>query len=285
MSAEQAARSEVTRRVSVDCLESLHSIKYIDADYCILKVLRVMPDNSDIQTQSLSLQAYSYFRRALMDGEYAPGQKIKLQEVSDELGISATPVREALLRLVSEQVLSQVDRRSVRVPIIGAERYREIRDLRLLLEGEAAEKAAQRATSSEAAQLAEIHERFIVACEEKRSRIWMVESRRFHQSVCEMARMPTLARVVENLWIETGPMMHAFVALPAPTIRKGHPHLRVIQALRKKDGALARLSIQEDITASADRVLAYLEIQKQTEPSIEGDRMKWTSPRKKRGTA
>jgi DNA-binding GntR family transcriptional regulator len=240
---------------------------------------------NNIQTQSLSLQAYSYFRRALMDGEYVPGQKIKLQEVADELGISATPVREALLRLVSEQVLSQVDRRSVRVPIILADRYQEIRNLRLLLEGEAAEKAAERSTSADVARLAEIHERFILACEKKHSRVWMVENRRFHQGVCETAQMPTLARIVENLWIQCGPMMHALVATPAPTNRKGHPHLRVIHALRTRNGALAKLSIQQDITLGTDRVLAYLAMQQPAEHFAVTDRKKRPASRRARAAA
>ena len=92
-----------------------------------------LPQNG-LTKDSLSAQVHRYLRQALMRGRFQPGEKIKLKEISDELGISATPVREALARLVSSGVLSQVDRRSVRVPVLHPDRYKEIRDLRVMLE-------------------------------------------------------------------------------------------------------------------------------------------------------
>jgi len=228
-----------------------------------------------IRTESLAIQAYAYFRQALAIGRYAPGQKIKLQEGADELGISPTPVREALFRLVSEDVLTQVDRQSVRVPIIHADRYREIRELRLLLEGDAAERAAERATRAEVEALAEIHERLCVAHEKGNPRGALIENRHFHQGLCELARMPILARMVENLWLQCGPMMNAFliepasVPTPATALRTRHFHVHILRALRTKNGPLAKQSIQQDILESTDRLLAYIESRRRDEERAE----------------
>ena len=64
---------------------------------------------------------------------------------AEQLGISATPVREALLRLVSEQALQLDERGTVFVPVIDRARFLEIRSLRCNLEGQAAAAAASRA--------------------------------------------------------------------------------------------------------------------------------------------
>jgi len=208
---------------------------------------------------SLSAQAHRYLRQALMSGRFQPGEKIKLKEISEELGISQTPVREALARLVSSGVLSQVDRRSVRVAILPPERYKEIRDLRVMLEGEAAWRAAQLARGTDIDQLEQIHNQLCNAKEAKDYLAMMTENVHFHQSLCDLADMPFLSRIVRNLWLQCGPTVNAFTAHPPCEPRETHPHLAVLQALRKRDGEKAKSSIQEDILASSNLILSYLE--------------------------
>ena len=58
-----------------------------------------------IESGSLSARIYSELRRALIAGDYSPGERLKMQDLAVELGTSVTPVREACLRLVSEQAL------------------------------------------------------------------------------------------------------------------------------------------------------------------------------------
>ncbi|WP_188609640.1 GntR family transcriptional regulator [Chelatococcus reniformis] len=211
-----------------------------------------------VRTESLALQAYWYFRRQLMAGRYKPGEKIKLKDVSEELGISATPIREALGRLVSEQALFQIDRRSVRVPVMDAERYREISDIRILLEGEGAERAALRSTDGEIDQLEAIHERLCVANDEGRAGDMMAENERFHQALCSMAHMPVLLRVIENLWLQCGPTMNAFRDYPPRAPRAKHAHLKIIAAVRAHDGPAAREALAVDISYSVNRIVSYL---------------------------
>ncbi|MFD2678908.1 GntR family transcriptional regulator [Camelimonas lactis] len=212
-----------------------------------------------VRTESLALQAYRHFRRQLMAGRYKPGQKIKLKEVSEELGISATPIREALGRLVSEHALFQIDRRSVRVPIMDADRYRHISDVRILLEGEAAARAAQLATGSEIAALEEIHEALCVAHDQGKMEDLMAVNERFHDALCNLAAMPVLHHMVENLWLQCGPTMNAFLDYPPRAPRQRHAHLMIIDALRKRDSEAARKALALDIRASVERIVAYLD--------------------------
>lgn len=216
-------------------------------------------DNGEgVRSESLTLQAYRYFRHALMSGRFRPGEKIKLKEIAEELSISQTPVREALGRLVSEQILSQVDRRSVQVPSLSPERYTEIRDLCWTLEGQAASRAAALASAADVQQLKELHEQFCQACEADDQARATITNANFHLFLCERAEMPMLSRIVRNLWLQSGPLMNATAGLTPVTRTSPHPHLDVIQGLERRDPELAKTGIQADIIAISTPIIESL---------------------------
>src|SRR3979490_1410250 len=102
-----------------------------------------------ITRESVSQQAYMALRNSLMRSRLKPGQKLIARQVADELGISVTPVRESLLRLVSEHALNIDDRGTVVVPILALERCVDISDLRMGLDGEGAARAALTGTGTQ----------------------------------------------------------------------------------------------------------------------------------------
>jgi len=65
-------------------------------------------DGTQLARKSLNGQAYERLCRDLKAGRFGPGEKLKLRDLAQEMGISPTPVREALARLISEQALEQV---------------------------------------------------------------------------------------------------------------------------------------------------------------------------------
>ena len=103
--------------------------------------------------ERLSQRAYQAIRVSLQNGELQPGQRLILRPLASKLGLSATPVREALLRLVSEQALGLDERNSVLVPMLGGEDLDELEELRTDLEGRAAAVAATRASAADIATL------------------------------------------------------------------------------------------------------------------------------------
>jgi DNA-binding GntR family transcriptional regulator len=58
-----------------------------------------------IEKENLSSRVYSEIRNALMNGQYEPGERLRISALAEQLGVSITPVREAIFRLVSEQGL------------------------------------------------------------------------------------------------------------------------------------------------------------------------------------
>src|SRR5688572_3725910 len=86
-------------------------------------------------------QVYASIRNSLMMGHYVPGQKLVIRDLAEAYGTSLTPVRECLRRLVAEGVLEGEAKRSVRVPRMTSAKVRELRDIRLAVEGLAVMRA------------------------------------------------------------------------------------------------------------------------------------------------
>jgi DNA-binding GntR family transcriptional regulator len=211
-----------------------------------------------ISGERVATRVHQWLRQQMMRSRFRPGEKLKLRTLATELGVSPTPVREALARLVSEGALEQLDHRSARVPLLSDERWREVCELRCDLEGKAADRAAERARPADADRLATIHAAMSEARVSGRMGDMLVENERFHMEVCALAGMPVLLRLVEGLWLQCGPLNAALLTMRFLHRPEDHPHHEVIRGIRLRDGALARLAIQRDISLYSDALLRRL---------------------------
>lgn len=98
-------------------------------------------------------QAYEVIRSAIVEGEFAPGERLPEEDLAERAGVSRTPVREALRRLASEGVVEFVANRGAQVASFSAQDLQELFDLRAVLEGFAARLAARNATTEDLAEL------------------------------------------------------------------------------------------------------------------------------------
>jgi DNA-binding GntR family transcriptional regulator len=207
--------------------------------------------------ENLSERAYLELRGALMRGQLRPGEKLLLRPMSARFGISATPMREALLRLASEKALSLDARGTALVPTLTLDQLLEIRTIRVDLEGRAAAAAAERATDEEVEGLADLHAR-ISLCHEQRDFAAAVDlNTEFHLTLCALARLPILYEIVEGLWVRCGPILSHLYDAGVPDWEP-HPHLRVIAALRARDRDGARDAIREDIERGGQGLLDHV---------------------------
>lgn len=215
-------------------------------------------EDSPLTRDSLNGQAYARLCRDLKAGRFSPGEKLKLRDLAAQMGISPTPVREALARLISEQALEQVGHHSVRVPVMSEERFGEVRELRLLLEGRAASHAAAHATAADVQRLEALHAEMAGHREAGDTAAELLAAERFHMEVYALARMPVLQRMVEGLWLQCGPLMRALQTHALAQPRRQHPHHQVLRGLRKGDGEVARKGVEEEIARTTAPILAYL---------------------------
>lgn len=196
---------------------------------------------------SLRKQVYDSLREGLTAGKFVPGQKLTFRFVANALGVSLTPVREALRRLVAEGAFEMRPNRSVRVPLMTRAKIVELRDIRMAVEGLAAEKAALLARRDQIAQLRRIALEIIAARSRGDSGTDRMKVREFHFALYAIAEQPTLLRVIEGLWLQTGPYMNLLYPEYVSSPRGPEGRVRMIRALQSHDSAAARRELENDI--------------------------------------
>ncbi|WP_299822122.1 GntR family transcriptional regulator [uncultured Jannaschia sp.] len=211
-----------------------------------------------VEKESLAEQAYASIRSALMRGKLPPGERMRLRPMSEKFRISMTPMREALLRLVVEKALVIDGRGTVIVPKLTLAQLLEIRAIRMDLEGNSAASAARYATSKEIGQLESLQERISEchACKSFEDAVHL--NTEFHLALCGAAHLPITREIVEGLWVRCGPILSHLYDAGVPADWDPHPHIRIIEALRRGDEDAARGGIQYDIEMGGRGLLDHV---------------------------
>ena len=204
--------------------------------------------------------------RGLSTGRLLPGSRLGIRDLAEEMGISPTPVREALQQLVAEGALSQIAGRSFRVPELGPEDYLELRNLRVMLEGEAAALTSLRITPETIEHLEAVHARLADAKQRADFKSALIHNQEFHLRVCAESGSPRLYRIVDGLWLQMGPLMNVlYTRSSVPTDEsKRHWHLQLLDAFRARDPEAARSALQSDITGGSEEILTALKLRQQS---------------------
>jgi DNA-binding GntR family transcriptional regulator len=219
-------------------------------------VASLAPQGPLERPDSLADQTYAALRRALIVGTLAPGEKLTVRGVAQTFGVSLTPAREAIGRLVTERGLENGPNRTVRVPVLGRSRYRELVAIRLALEGLAAQQAfAHRDASSLRSRLEAAQAAMVAALDDGDRHTVLLRNEEFHFTLYRAARMHTLVAIIESLWMQVGPSLN-YLAPGYHRTRKGAAnHVTILRALAGDDVAAFRSAVEHDLLEGA----AYLE--------------------------
>lgn len=217
---------------------------------------RLMPQPA---APTLGNRAYAEIRALLMRGAFAPGEAIAVRTVSDQLGIGATPVREALQRLAAERVLESAANRRVRVPKLDRAALTALYETRLILECEAAALAARRISTSELRIASATFRRVVTAADAGDAAACLAENMAFHFQIYAASRLPPLVRCIEQLWLQQGPQLLAATSTHPLTARSFFggtrpAHTRLLTGLRRHDAKVARRSVEEILYSGLDAV-------------------------------
>lgn len=195
----------------------------------------------------------------LQKGIYAPGDKLVLRELAAEFGVSLTPVRDALNRLVGERVLEMRPNRTIAVPIPLAAEVREVRRIRMEIEGFAAAEAASRISVDELEQVELACDRYVAARKSGDAVVTLEANRVFHFSVYAAARMPFLLEIINGFWLRNGPLQHLLLQSGTPRFdRSDTLHRAVLDALRDRDEVAARKGVSDDIDYPTNDIIMAL---------------------------
>ena len=191
-------------------------------------------------------EAYEALRQALISGQFVPGQKLTLRALAGALGMSVTPVREAIHRLTAERALEASANRSVRIPPMTRAKILELRDIRLTVEGLAAARAAENATQNEVRQLRQLALEIVAARQRKDVAADIAKLTAFQFALYRLSRMPQLVKLIESLWLQTGSCLRLLFPDYIRTL-KNDWRGQVIRALEAGDAEAARRAVESDI--------------------------------------
>lgn len=221
-----------------------------------------MPEMSPVTRNTLQEQAYQRLRKALMNGEFVPGQNITLRAAAAALGTSAMPVRDALRRLEIEHAL--VPRgRTLGVPEMTYESLMELREIRMALEGLAAEKAAAFVTPSEISTLETHYQGLAGAASVGDAEAYMRSNWSFHSTIYRASRSQLLVAVIEPFWMRIGPYVRFMLPDCKSMVASLGNHSSAVKALQNRDGAAARSAIQRDLSESSEGLAGMLRAQEE----------------------
>lgn len=202
--------------------------------------------------QSLGDQAYEQLKRMVFEHELPPGSRVSEAQLTRQLGMSRTPVREALFRLESEGLLAAAPGRGFLVAELTVDHLVDIYRVRAVLEGLAAEDAARRATRVDIARLEDSYDAMSDANADGRDADLARMNSEFHALIAEISGNTYLQAMLDDIrevfeWFRT-------TALNVPGRREtAHDeHGRMIEALRAGDADAARELAQRHVHRALD---------------------------------
>jgi DNA-binding GntR family transcriptional regulator len=209
-------------------------------------------------SRSASAAASEVIREAIIDGRLAPGRRLKEEELAGELGMSRTPVREALLLLQSEGLVESIPRRGATVRSYAADDLDDMYQLRAVLEGYAARRAATRISAEDVARLDESCARFDRLRAEDDLRDLVKENLFFHNVVLEAAGSDRLGPLVRKV-IEIPLVYKSFYWYsPQQKLISEHYHRQLTRALGVGDAERAEMIMTEHVLEARDFLLAQI---------------------------
>ncbi len=155
-----------------------------------------------LSSTTLTDQVYSVLRDKVISGAWREGSFIREQEISDKLGVSRTPVREALARLASEGFLERIPHRGFRLPEQAATDLLELYPILASLEVLAAKQSFPRLDEAAIAELRAINRRYAAASERADSREGVDLNNRFHHMLSQGSQNRRLIEMLESLRAE-----------------------------------------------------------------------------------
>jgi DNA-binding GntR family transcriptional regulator len=208
-----------------------------------------LPPPGPLQIQSVVDHVYAALRERILSGDLARGTRLRQALLADELGVSRTPLREALRRLSTEGLVEFSPNRGATVSELDFGDMRHAWSARVALEPGAARLAAERRDGPSIARL----QRAIASQQSAGSdrQASFAANREFHLALAAASGNPHLTRFAEMLWVPRigVPIYEAQAALASGSTAWASEHARITEAIAAGDADLAERLTRDHISA------------------------------------
>tara|TARA_R110002110_G_scaffold50083_7_gene148534 strand:- start:4225 stop:4908 length:684 start_codon:yes stop_codon:yes gene_type:complete len=191
--------------------------------------------------------AYRRLLEEIRQGALPPGARLRETELAERLGISRTPIREAIRQLEADGLVAHIPRQGATIRVLDYSEVMELYEMRTVLEGTAARLAARAASNIELEELASLNAELAAA---KDSRTAYDLNRQFHMTLLDAAKNRYLTKSVNALQktlLILGPTTLALADRASGAVQE---HGEVLTALKARDGSRAEAAMRAHIEAA-----------------------------------
>ena len=201
---------------------------------------------------------FESLREAIIAAKLRPGERMMEIQMAEEMGVSRTPVREAIRKLELEGLVVMVPRKGAYVAGLSLKDMVEVFEIRGALEGLAAELAAERATDEELEEL----ERYLVKIAEEiesgdLSRVVETDTD-FHTLMYKASRNSRLSQIINNLREQIQRFRTTSLSYPGRMKIALEEHRKIVEAISVRDGELARKMAQDHIENAENSLMSMV---------------------------
>jgi DNA-binding GntR family transcriptional regulator len=206
-----------------------------------------------------SFEAYSEVKRRILDLRMPPGSEFTEGELVADLGVSKTPVREALARLRQENLVTAIPRSGYRVTPVTVKDARDLMALRTLLEGEAAALAAQRGADADGLRRLEDLCSVSYNPSDRDSIVnFLVANREFHVAVAKLSGNERLSEMLVGVMEQLERVMHLGLSLTSRSEEIVHEHRELVDSILGGDAERARQIAVDQARSAQTMILTAL---------------------------
>ena len=200
---------------------------------------------------SLSEKVYRFLRDGIAEGRYQTGDCLIEMKIAEELGVSRTPVREALKQLELEDLVSSHPNRGVVVKSFTNEDLQDVSTIRHLLEGQAAFWAAQRVSDEQLKELREVVELMEFYTAKNDIAHLVALDTRFHELIYEASGSRTIRHILASLHHNIRKARQSSLTLPDRAPNSLAEHLSIYQAIENRDAQAAKEHMEAHVAIAA----------------------------------
>ena len=204
--------------------------------------------------RSLRIRVFNAKENAILDGEYKDGDSLNELRLSKELGVSRTPVREALMQLELEGLVRNIPNKGAVVVGVTEQDTHDIYEIRIRIEGLASRLCAEKITEEELhalEQIVELQEFYLMKNDTEQ--IWKLDSD-FHKIIYDASRSRPLRSTLSNFHNYIKKARDMSMHTEGRAEKTVAEHRAILDAIKSRDGALAEQLTAEHITNAEDNI-------------------------------
>jgi len=229
----------------------------VDATYTGHSLIELDPTIT--RPATLPDRVYATLKHRILTCALMPGQRIVEKDICTEMGISRTPLREALNRLGLEGLITLVPFRGYEVAPLTLAGIRELSELRLIVESASVALAAQRATQEEIEKLSAVAELQYTPGDRETYENYLRENSKFHLQLAQCAHNSRLQTIVLSVIDQLQRPFYMGLDVGLDTREATAEHLAVVQAVTGRDARRAQQLMCEQIARAEQRMIAAFE--------------------------